>query len=69
VANLSGEINTKVDPSFGGSYHGVSQMGIFWAMTPVDKDGRLKAVRYIPDNVIEPRKFTLEVLLSSYYYI
>ena len=68
MANLSGEVDTRVDPSFGGSYNGVSQMGIFWSMTPRGNDGRLKAIRYIPDDVVQPRKFTLKVFFGFLHY-
>ena len=62
VASLSGTINVASDNSFGGSYTGVSPMGIFWSMQPVDKKGVFKAARYLP--ISDRQSFILKV-----YYI
>ena len=60
VADLSGTVNISTANSFGGSYTGISPMGIFWSMQPVDKKGVFKPTRFLPTSDRQP--FTLKVL-------
>lgn len=59
VASLSGEVHLKDDASFGGSYTGISQMGLFWSMCPAESERKNR--RYIPTNVTKPASYDLQV--------
>lgn len=61
VACLMGRINVASDNSFGGSYTGVSPMGIFWSMQPVDLKGDFKPSRFLPTS--DRQSFNLKVII------
>ena len=61
TANMSGDVNLISDASLAGSYTGISSMGIFWSMQPVDDKGVFAPLRYLPKNVLEPKEFILQV--------
>lgn len=58
IASSNGEVDLANDPSFGGSYIGIDQMGIFWSMLPAT--GQKLGLRYIPRNVTDPAKYKLQ---------
>ena len=59
IASLMGQINVASDNSFGGSYTGVSPMGIFWSMQPVNDKGEFKPSRFLPRS--DQQSFNLKV--------
>lgn len=62
IASSNGEVDLANDPSFGGSYIGIDQMGIFWSMLPAT--GQKLGLRYIPRNVTDPAKYKLQVTIN-----
>ena len=64
VASLDGVVDVSNDPSFGGNYTGVIQMGIFSYMIPAkwQKTG----LRYFPRNCVDPMKYNLQVCPNMY---
>ena len=64
VASIDGEVDLTKHPSFGGSYKGIDQMGIFANMLPAlyQKDG----LRYFPRSFEKPIPFKLQVCIHFY---
>uniref|UniRef100_A0A3Q1I5Z7 Acyl-CoA thioesterase 19 n=1 Tax=Anabas testudineus TaxID=64144 RepID=A0A3Q1I5Z7_ANATE len=57
TANAAGTVNVAEDPSLGGTYSGVEQMGLLWSLRPdSNQELRLRKV-----NVKTPRKVTISV--------
>eukprot|EP00795_Rhopilema_esculentum_P012916 gene12916-3671_t len=55
IADKDGELNLSRDSSFGGTYKGIDNMGLFWSMLAVP--GQRKGVRFIAEDVTKPMEF------------
>ena len=55
IAGKDGELNLSRDPSFGGTYKGIDNMGLFWSMFAVP--GQRKGTRFITKDVTKPMEF------------
>ena len=55
IADKDGELNLSRDSSFGGTYKGIDNMGLFWSMLAVP--GQRKGVRFIAGDVTKPMEF------------
>ena len=52
IADEHGQVDVGRDPSVGGSYSGVSAMGLLWSMKPAP--GQIKGLRLIKHDVTKP---------------
>ncbi|TKS73838.1 Acyl-coenzyme A thioesterase 4 [Collichthys lucidus] len=59
TANATGTVNVSEDPSLGGTYSGVEQMGLLWSVRPVP--GSKPGVRLRKVNVQTPMEVTISV--------
>ncbi|XP_070828599.1 peroxisomal succinyl-coenzyme A thioesterase-like [Chaetodon trifascialis] len=59
TANAAGSVNVSEDPSLGGTYSGVEQMGLLWSLRPVP--GSKPALRMRKENVQTPMEVTISV--------
>ncbi|XP_074534357.1 peroxisomal succinyl-coenzyme A thioesterase-like isoform X1 [Halichoeres trimaculatus] len=59
TANNSGTVNVSEDPSVGGTYSGVEQMGLMWSLRPVP--GSKPWLRLRKMNIQTPMEFTISV--------
>nr|XP_046250180.1 peroxisomal succinyl-coenzyme A thioesterase-like isoform X2 [Scatophagus argus] len=59
TANATGTVNVSEDPSLGGTYSGVEQMGLLWSLRPVQ--GSKPWLRLRKTNVQTPMEFTVSV--------
>eukprot|EP00794_Sanderia_malayensis_P017004 gene17004-18717_t len=59
IADSHGAVSLSKDPSFGGTYTGIDEMGLFWSLRPAP--GQRRGLRYIPKNIDKPMKFKLEL--------
>uniref|UniRef100_UPI0037E77FDB acyl-coenzyme A thioesterase 5-like n=1 Tax=Semicossyphus pulcher TaxID=241346 RepID=UPI0037E77FDB len=59
TANNTGTVNVSEDPSLGGTYSGVEQMGLLWSLRPVP--GSKPWLRMRKMNVQTPMEFTISV--------
>ncbi|PFX24429.1 bile acid-CoA:amino acid N-acyltransferase-like [Stylophora pistillata] len=57
IADKHGQVDVCRDPSVGGSYRGVSAMGLLWSMIPAP--GQRKGIRLIKSDVTKPYNFAL----------
>ncbi|XP_065072208.1 bile acid-CoA:amino acid N-acyltransferase-like [Rhopilema esculentum] len=55
IADRDGELNLSRDSSFGGTYKGIDNMGLFWSMLAVP--GQRKGARFIAGDVTKPMEF------------
>eukprot|EP00795_Rhopilema_esculentum_P012914 gene12914-3669_t len=55
IADKDGELNLSRDSSFGGTYKGIDNMGLFWSMLAVP--GQRKGARFIAGDVTKPMEF------------
>eukprot|EP00795_Rhopilema_esculentum_P012915 gene12915-3670_t len=55
IADKDGELNLSRDSSFGGTYKGIDNMGLFWSMLLVP--GQRKGVRFLARDVTKPMEF------------
>ena len=55
IADKDGELNLSRDSSFGGTYKGIDNMGLFWSMLAVP--GQRKGARFIARDVTKPMEF------------
>ncbi|KAG8012403.1 Acyl-coenzyme A thioesterase 4 [Nibea albiflora] len=59
TANATGTVNVSEDPSLGGTYSGVEQMGLLWSLRPVP--GSKPGLRLRKVNVQTPMEVTISV--------
>ncbi|XP_076589754.1 peroxisomal succinyl-coenzyme A thioesterase-like isoform X2 [Chaetodon auriga] len=59
TANAAGTVNVSEDPSLGGTFSGVEQMGLLWSLRPVP--GSKPALRMRKENVQTPMEVTISV--------
>lgn len=59
VADRDGHVSLTTAPSVGGTYSGVSGMGLFWSLEPAP--GMEKGLRLVKFNASEPLLFTIKV--------
>ncbi|XP_041795557.1 peroxisomal succinyl-coenzyme A thioesterase-like [Chelmon rostratus] len=59
TTNATGTVNVSEDPSLGGTYSGVEQMGLLWSLRPVP--GSKPALRLRKVNVLTPMEVTISV--------
>ncbi|KAK2842792.1 hypothetical protein Q5P01_012992 [Channa striata] len=59
TANATGTVNVAEDPSLGGTYSGVEQMGLLWSLRPVP--GSKPGLRMRKMNVQTPMEVTISV--------
>ena len=59
IADSQGQLDLRRDPSYGGTYKGIDDMGLFWSMIPAA--GERKGLRYIPGNNEKPIEFKIEL--------
>ncbi|XP_037109787.1 peroxisomal succinyl-coenzyme A thioesterase-like [Syngnathus acus] len=59
LTDVAGSFNATKDPSLGGTYTGVEQMGLFWSIRPVP--GSQPGLRMRKKNVQIPMEFTISV--------
>lgn len=59
VGSLDGTVDLAKDGSFGGSYSGVSKMGIFWSMLPAK--GQMNGLRYFPRKCMSVMYYKIQV--------
>uniref|UniRef100_A0A671YLB5 Acyl-CoA thioesterase 19 n=1 Tax=Sparus aurata TaxID=8175 RepID=A0A671YLB5_SPAAU len=59
TSNATGTVNVSEDPSLGGTYSGVEQMGLLWSLRPVP--GRKPGLRLRKMNVQTPMEVTISV--------
>ncbi|XP_076590058.1 peroxisomal succinyl-coenzyme A thioesterase-like [Chaetodon auriga] len=59
TANAVGTVNVSEDPSLGGTYSGVEQMGLLWSLRPVP--GSKPGLRIRKENVQTPMEVTISV--------
>ena len=59
IADSQGQLDLRRDPSYGGTYKGIDDMGLFWSMIPAP--GERKGLRYIPGNIDKPIDFKIEL--------
>ncbi|XP_027128903.1 acyl-coenzyme A thioesterase 4 isoform X1 [Larimichthys crocea] len=59
TANATGTVNVSEDPSLGGTYSGVEQMGLLWSLRPVP--GTKPGLRLRKVNVQTPMEVTISV--------
>eukprot|EP00794_Sanderia_malayensis_P017002 gene17002-18715_t len=59
IADSHGAVSLNKDPSFGGTYTGIDEMGLFWSLRPAP--GQRRGLRYIPKNIDKPMKFKVEL--------
>eukprot|EP00794_Sanderia_malayensis_P017001 gene17001-18714_t len=59
IADSNGAVSLNKDPSFGGTYTGIDEMGLFWSLRPAP--GQRRGLRYIPKNIDKPMKFEVEL--------
>ena len=57
IADKNGEVDVCRDSSLGGSYIGVSPMGLFWSMKPAP--GQRKGIRLMKSDVTKPYNIAL----------
>ncbi|PFX11616.1 acyl-coenzyme A thioesterase 3-like, partial [Stylophora pistillata] len=57
IADKHGQVDVCRHPSVGGSYSGVSAMGLLWSMLPAL--GQRKGIRLVKSDVTKPYNFTL----------
>jgi len=57
IADKDGEVDVCRDPSLGGSYRGVSAMGLLWSMKPAP--GQKKGIRLMKSDVTKPYNIVL----------
>ena len=57
IADKDGEVDVCRDPSLGGSYRGVSAMGLLWSMKPAP--GQRKGIRLKKSDVSKPYNIVL----------
>ena len=57
IADKDGEVDVCRDSSFGGSYRGVSAMGLLWSMKPAP--GQRKGIRLMKSDVTKPYDIVL----------
>ncbi|KAI3370574.1 hypothetical protein L3Q82_007143 [Scortum barcoo] len=62
TANATGTVNVSEDPSLGGTYSGVEQMGLLWSLRPVP--GSKSGLRLRKRNVQTPMEVTISVYQS-----
>ncbi|XP_061698418.1 peroxisomal succinyl-coenzyme A thioesterase-like isoform X2 [Syngnathoides biaculeatus] len=59
LTDAAGSLNVSEDPSLGGTYYGVEQMGLLWSIRPVP--GSKPGLRMRKMNVQTPMEFTISV--------
>ncbi|XP_073327977.1 peroxisomal succinyl-coenzyme A thioesterase-like [Pagrus major] len=59
ISNAIGTVNVSEDPSLGGTYSGVEQMGLLWSLRPVP--GSKPGLRLRKTNVQTPMEVTISV--------
>ena len=57
IADKNGEVDVCRDSSLGGSYRGVSPMGLLWSMKPAP--GQRKGIKLMKSNVTKPYNIVL----------
>ena len=57
IAGKNGEVDVCRDPSLGGSYSGVSPVGLLWSMKPAP--GQRKGIRLMKSDVTKPYNIVL----------
>ena len=58
IATKHGHVDVCSQPSVGGSYRGVSAMGLLWSMKP--SPGQRKGIRLVKSDVTKPYKVVLD---------
>ena len=58
IATKHGQVDVCSQPSVGGSYRGVSAMGLLWSMKP--SPGQRKGIRLMKSDVTKPYKVVLD---------
>eukprot|EP00794_Sanderia_malayensis_P017003 gene17003-18716_t len=59
IADSNGAVSLNKDSSFGGTYIGIDEMGLFWSLRQAP--GQRRGLRYIPKIIDKPMKFKVEL--------